>query len=125
MYVQNLESFGPTPLAPLAELADGALPSPVAAAGAAGDAISRLVPPMVGEAMQQNPFQAAMFGPLAGLIQQLMQMLQSMMYGGGSPPYGGGGCPPYGGGGEQFFGSANGASTGDPHLSFNGNHWDS
>lgn len=31
------------------------------------------------------------------------------------------GSPNYGG--EQYFGSANGGSNGDPHLSFNGNTW--
>jgi hypothetical protein len=129
MYVQPLENFGPTPLAPLAELTDGAFPPAQQAAGASGDAISRLIPPFIDQAMLQNPMQTAMFGPLASLMQQLMQMLQSMMgsgspYGGCPVPYGGGGsCAPYGG--EQFFGNANGASTGDPHLSFNGNHWDS
>ena len=64
-----------------------------------------------------------------GMLQQLMQMLQSLMgYGGRAAPYGGSGsCPPYGGngscaphGGERFFQNATARVEGDPHLSFNG-----
>jgi len=43
-------------------------------------------------------------------------------YGTGCPPGYGTGCPPYGN--ERYYGSATGASQGDPHLSFNGNTWD-
>jgi len=46
---------------------------------------------------------------------------------GSTNPFGGtcpsGGCPQYGN--EQYFQNANGASQGDPHLSFNGNSWNS
>jgi hypothetical protein len=41
------------------------------------------------------------------MLQQLMQMLQSLT--------GSGGCN-----GERFFQNATGSSDGDPHLSFNG-----
>src|SRR6185312_8229572 len=117
MYVQPLDGqLGPTTLAPLDNAAEGvfssaesALPSPLGAA----DAISRMMPPLAG-GTTPNPMQTAMFGPLPGLLQQLMQMLQSMMYGGGCGGYG-----------EQYFSNASGSSTGDPHLSFNGSHWDS
>jgi hypothetical protein len=53
-----------------------------------------------------------MLGPLMGMLSQLMQMLQSLM--------GYQSC-----GNERFFRNADGASTGDPHLSFNGNRWSS
>jgi hypothetical protein len=78
-----------------------------------------------------------------GLLQQLVQMLQSMMgygcgapYGGGNgncAPYGNGNgsCAPYGNGNgscapygnERYFQNANGSSQGDPHLSFDGARW--
>jgi hypothetical protein len=141
MSIQPLEgSLGSTPFTPFSGLGDGAgALTPEFAPGStiSGDAISRIVPPWLTGAMS-NPTQTAMFGPLPGLMQQLMQMLQYFMgagmgspYGsnGGStacPPYGGGstGCPPYGGN-EEFFRTATGASEGDPHLSFNGNKWNS
>ena len=83
------------------------------------------------------------FGPLMGMLQQLMQMLQSLMGYGcnctvrqlpaiwefGAPPYGNGGCPPNGNescppfGNDRFFQNAAGSSDGDPHLSFNGAQW--
>jgi hypothetical protein len=93
-----------------------------------------------------------MYNPLTSMLAQLMQMMQTMMsslglgsgYGSSYPPgYGGSAYPPgYGGssyppgcgtgtpgcpqyGNEQYYGSATGASQGDPHLSFNGNTWNS
>lgn len=138
MYVQPLDGqLGPATLAPLEAAADGVLsPAQNALSQPLGteDGISRFVPPGIGNAMLQNPMQTALFGPLSGLLQQLMQMLQSMMgsegYGGynaygGYNGYGGyaGGCNGYGN--EQYFSSASGSSTGDPHLSFNGSHWNS
>ena len=130
MLVQPLESqLGPAMIEPLGAEAENPIASLASALPSTlsqSDAISRLVPPWTGS-MMQNPMQTAFFGPLAGLIQQLMQMLQSFMGCGGYSGYGGsgssGGCSPYGG--EQFFSTASGASTGDPHLSFNGNHWNS
>ena len=137
MYVQPLEGqFGPT-LAPLETAADSALSpaqSVLSQTFGAEDGISRFVPPWIENGMTQNPMQTAMFGPLSGLLQQLMQMLQSMTgsQGYGYGGYGGyGGCSGYGGcggngyGNEQYFANASGSSTGDPHLSFNGSHWDS
>lgn len=132
MYVQPLDGqLGPTTLAPLEPAADGIFsPAQSALSQSIGseDGISRFVPPGIGNAMLQNPMQTALFGPLSGLLQQLVQMLQSMMGSGGyggCNGYGGytGGCSSYGN--EQYFSNASGSSTGDPHLSFNGSHWDS
>jgi hypothetical protein len=130
MYVQPYENtLGLSTLAPLGDVADGALSGmeePLSAAATPGDAISFSGAPWL-NAMTQNPAQTALFGPLASLMQQLMQMLQSVLgYQSGGAPYGS--CPPYGGspyGGEQYFPNAGGASFGDPHLCFNGNHWNS
>ncbi|HKE36663.1 MAG TPA: hypothetical protein VKB39_04480 [Candidatus Baltobacteraceae bacterium] len=135
MYVQPLDGqLGPTTLAPLETAGESVLAPAQSALSAplgAEDGISRFVPPGISNAMLQNPMQTALFGPLAGLMQQLMQMLQSMMgyegYGAGNGygGYGGytGGCNGYGN--EQYFPNASGSSSGDPHLSFNGSHWDS
>jgi hypothetical protein len=137
MYVQPLDGqLGPATLAPLETPGESILPAAQNALAqpiGSADGISRFVPPGISGAMLQNPMQTALFGPLAGLMQQLVQMLQSMMgyesYGGGSAyggnGYGGyaGGCGGYGN--EQYFPNAAGSSTGDPHLSFNGSHWDS
>lgn len=59
----------------------------------------------------QNPL-GSMFGffPGGNILQQLYQMLQQMFSNQGA--------------GEQYFQDANGASVGDPHLSFNGQTWD-
>ncbi len=132
MYVQPLDGqLGPATLAPLETAADGIFSSAQGALSqplGTEDGISRFVPPGISNAMLQNPAQTALFGPLSGLLQQLMQMLQSMMgyesYGGCSG-YGGypGGCSGYGN--EQYFSNASGSSSGDPHLSFNGSHWNS
>lgn len=131
MYVQPLDGqLGAATLAPLESAAENVLsPAQTALSAPLGaeDAISRLVPPLIGSA-GTNPMQTAMFGPLPGMLQQLMQMLQSMMGYGGFGGYGGyggytGGCNGYGN--EQYFSNASGSSTGDPHLTFNGNHWDS
>ncbi len=164
MYVQPLDgSLSPNSLASPAgnAEAEGALfQGP--AAPAAGDNISRFVPPSFNESSAASPYGDEygnsgalqnVFAPLMGILQQLMQMLQSLMgyggnapygsggcppygsggcppYGSGSyPPYGSGGCPPYGSGGcppngnESYFQNATGASDGDPHLSFNGAKW--
>jgi len=136
MSIQPLEgSLGSTPLTPFSGIGEGAgsLSQEFAPGAIAGDAISRMVPPWLAGTMS-NPGQTAMLGPLPGLIQQLMAMLQSLMGGAGAgSQYGNGTCPPYGGGNdcsayggnEQFFPAANGASEGDPHLSFNGSKWNS
>jgi hypothetical protein len=138
MYVQPYENtLGLSTLAPLGDMEDGAFSSlggGMPGTVTPGDAISISGAPWL-NAMTQNPAQTALFGPLAGLMQQLMQMLQSILGYQGGAPYGGGpygapygGCPPSGCspyGGEQFFSSAGGASVGDPHLSFNGSHWNS
>jgi hypothetical protein len=131
MSIQPLEGpLGPTSLPSFPNLnGAGALSQETAPGSMTGDAISRIAPPWLTGTMS-NPAQTAMFGPLPGLLQQLLQMLQYMMGGsfasdGGCSPYGygNGSCSPYGN--EQFFQNANGASEGDPHLSFNGSKWNS
>ncbi|MGA2760328.1 MAG: hypothetical protein ABSF08_08430 [Candidatus Cybelea sp.] len=146
MYVQPLEgSLGPNSLSSLAGNAQEGPLFEGAVAPAAGDNISRFVPPWLNDGAATSPYGEAsyndssmqgLFGPLMGMLQQLMTMLQSMMgYGGCTSPYGGnggkGGCgSPYPGNGscqprngEHFFQNATGSSDGDPHLSFNGSKW--
>jgi hypothetical protein len=143
MYVQPLEgSLGPNSLSSLAGDAQEGPLFEGATAPAAGDNISRFVPPWLndeaaaspyGDASYSNSSMQGLFGSLMGMLQQLMAMMQSMMgYGGCSSPYGGnGGCgSPYAGNGscrprdgEHFFQNATGSSDGDPHLSFNGAKW--
>jgi hypothetical protein len=123
MYVQPLEgSLGPNSLSSLAGNAQEEAVFGGAVAPAAGDNISRFVPPWLndgaaaspdGEASYNNPSMQGLFGPLMGMLQQLMQMLQSLM--------GNGSCQPRNG--EHFFQNATGSSDGDPHLSFNGAKW--
>src|SRR5579871_2369835 len=102
------------------------------AAPAAGDNISRFVPPWFNQGGAAASYAGGyggdgsvqgLFGPLMGVLQQLMQMLQSLMGYGCNAPYGGGGCQ--GGGNERYFQNATGSSEGDPHLSFNGSKWNS
>lgn len=101
-------------------------------APAAGDNISRFVPPWYNQGSVAAPYAGGygndgsvqgMFGPLMGVLQQLMQMLQSLMGYGCNAPYGNGNCS--GGGNERYFQNASGSSEGDPHLSFNGSKWNS
>lgn len=129
------------PFSAAGEEAGSPLTSGFAAGSPASDAISRIVPPWMTDTMS-NPGQTAMLGPLPGLLQQLMQVLQQLMGSLGGTQYPGPGqgapygrdpnCPPYGGnsncppyGGERYFQNADGASVGDPHLSFNGQKWNS
>jgi hypothetical protein len=128
MYVQSLDGqLGPATLAPMETSGESILPPAQNALSqpfGSEDAISRFVPPWLSNGMLQNPMQTAFFGPLSGLLQQLMQMLQSMMGSETCGAYGGyRGCSGYGG--ERYFANATGSSTGDPHLSFNGSHWNS
>jgi hypothetical protein len=74
------------------------------------DTIARLATPWLTDGAAPSPY--GMLGPMMGMLSQLMQMLQSLM--------GYQSC-----GNERFFRNADGASTGDPHLSFNGNRWNS
>ena len=146
MSIQPLDGqLSPSPLSAFAGIGDagGSLSQAGAQGTLSSDAISRMVPPWLAGTVS-NPAQTALFGPLPGLLQQLVQMLQQMMggaYGEGCYPYGGSGaggggyCPPYGGSGscapygpygnESYFQNASGASEGDPHLSFNGQKWNS
>jgi hypothetical protein len=134
MYVQPLEgSAGPNSVASPGESPEGETgflqgTSP----SAAGDDISRFVPPWQSESAGDSPYGAGygtqgsfqgLFGPLMGMLQQLMQMLQSMMGYGCNAPYGSGNCQPNGK--ERYFQNATGSSDGDPHLSFNGARWNS
>ncbi len=133
MYVQPLEgSLGSNSLSSLAGNAQEGPLFEGASAQAAGDNISRFVPPWLNDGAATSPYGEAsyndsslqgLFGPLMGMLQQLMTMLQSMMgYGGCPSPYGGNGsCAPRNG--EHFFQNATGSSDGDPHLSFNGAKW--
>jgi hypothetical protein len=146
MYVQPLDgSLSPSSLtSPPANAEAGGVLFQGAGAPAAGDNISRFVPPWsnegegpYGEGSLNPGSLQTVFGSLMGLLQQLMQTLQSMMGYGGTTPYGSGGCPPYAGGGcepygngacrpyggERFFQNATGSSEGDPHLTFNGEKW--
>ncbi len=101
-------------------------------APSAGDNISRFVPPWFNQGSVGAPYSGGygndgsvqgMFGPLMGVLQQLMQMLQSLMGYGCNSSYGSGNCS--GGGNERYFQNASGSSEGDPHLSFNGSKWNS
>jgi hypothetical protein len=126
MYVQPLEgSLGSNSLSSLAGNAQEGPFFEGAAAPAAGDNISRFVPPWLndgaaaspyGEASYNNTSLQGLFGSLMGMLQQLMTMMQSMMGYGGN-----GSCLPRNG--EHFFQNATGSSDGDPHLSFNGAKW--
>jgi hypothetical protein len=120
MYVQPLDgALGANPLSLLAgtQSGAGAPPAGQLPGTLASDAISRMVPPGISSGMSQNPLMTGLFGPLYGMLEQLMQMLQQMLGGAGTcyPPYG------Y----EQYFQNATGGSSGDPHLSFNAEHWNS
>lgn len=118
MSIQPLDGpFGPASLSPFSGSGDAGSTAQGGVTGTiSGDAISRMAPPWLSGALG-NPAQTAMFGPLPGLLQQLVQLLQQMM-GGSSGSYGPGGN-------EQYFQNADGASVGDPHLSFNGTKWNS
>ena len=84
MYVQPFESQLPTPgLLPFADAeenvlsATGGLPS---ATPNAGDAIARLVPPSMNPGILTGPTGATnALWPFSGMLQQIIQMLQSMM----------------------------------------------
>lgn len=133
MLVQPLDGpLGPTSLsAPASNAENGGALFGGAAPPAAGDNISRLVPPWFNEDGGSDNGYAnsgslqGVFGPLMGVLQQLMQVLQSLMGYGCNSPYSGGvsggNCPPYGK--ERYFQNASGSSEGDPHLAFNGAKW--
>ncbi len=141
MYVQPLEgSVSPNSLAsPVGNPAQEGALLQGPAAPAAGDNISRFVPPELNDGADYGGGYGSsgslqgVFGSLMGVLEQLMQMLQLLMGYGCSAPYGSGGCnAPYGPGGnapcppygnERFFQNASGSSEGDPHLSFNGAKW--
>lgn len=110
MYVSPFEGpFSSGTLSPLSGTLTGeAAPLDGSTPPLAGDSIARSGPPWLSDGSTAAPY--AMFGPLMGMLSQLMQMLQSLM--------GYQGC-----GNERFFRTANGSSEGDPHLSFNGNRW--
>jgi hypothetical protein len=114
MYVQPLEGSlsanSPSSLTGTLDgegvLDEGGL-SDSAVSTAAGDNISRFLPP---SGLGESPASMqGMFGSLMSVLTQMMQMLQSMMG--------------YGGCNERFFANATASSEGDPHLSFDGNRW--
>ena len=81
MSIQPLDGqLSPTPLSVFAGIGDagGSLSQAGAQGTLSGDAISRMVPPWLAGTVS-NPAQTALFGPLPGLLQQLVQMLQQMM----------------------------------------------
>jgi hypothetical protein len=122
MYLQPLEGSLSPSLSPLpggAVEGEGTLLDGSASGALSGDAISRFVPPSYSGSATGTECQPGMYGSLAGMMEQLMQMLAQLM------GYSGGGntCMPYGN--EQYFQNANGGSNGDPHLSFNGSTWNS
>lgn len=96
---------------------------PGAARAASSDAISRMLPPWLhaGNAADQTSsaggFALYGAGGLLGMLSQLLQQFATLF-----ARFASSGSP---GDDERYFGTANGASTGDPHLSFNGNQWDS
>jgi hypothetical protein len=155
MYVQPFDGQLTPPLSALGGSGEAQSALTLAFPGMlAPDDIARFAPPLTagssGAAASQT-FSPGQYGsvasnPLASMMAQLMQMLQMMMgsYGSGlgsaassalGSPYGsaslpGTGCTPAGAtcpnyGNEQYFQNASGASQGDPHLSFNGNTWNS
>jgi hypothetical protein len=133
MYVQPFEgSLAANPLSTLAGNVEGEGQLFEGTAAPDGDNISRFVPPWPGDGAAAPPYGETpyngssfngLFGPLMGMLQQLMQMLQGITgYGGCNAPYGGyQKCGAYRN--ERFFQNANGSSEGDPHLSFNGARW--
>lgn len=97
------------------------------ASAPAGDNISRFAPPWLnqsngeitagygdGDASPGLPL--GLFEPLMGVLQQLMQVLQSLI------GYGCNGGPAQNAN-ERYFQNATGSSDGDPHLTFNGAKW--
>lgn len=131
MLVQPLDSpLGPNSLSvPASNAENGGALFQGASPTAAGDNISRFVPPWFNQG-GNSPYDdgspnsgslQGVFGPLMGVLQQLMQVLQSLMGYGCNLPYSGGNCPPSGK--ERYFQNASGSSEGDPHLSFNGAKW--
>jgi len=134
MMVLPYETQEQSPLAPA--LGDGLGANPGAAqspfasgfSGIGNDLISRLLPPIIpgsGSSGTNSGFGglgglgSGGFGLLTGLLTQIGQLISQLFGGGGSPGNGGS----FGGNPEQLFGAANGGSVGDPHLSFNGQHW--
>lgn len=131
MYVQPLDGpLGTNSLTAPTVNAEGGGAVFQGAAPAAGDNISRFVPPWYNQGTAESQYGdgyanpsslQGLFGPLMGMLQQLMGALQSLMGYGCNGPYSGGNCPPPGN--ERFFQNATGSSAGDPHLSFNGQKW--
>ncbi len=120
MYVQPLDAPGAGAVsAPLGNaegngtLFSGGTPPP------AGDNVTRFVPPWFNQSAGSSQ---GLFTPLLGMLQQMMQMLSSLMgYGCNGSSGNGVGCQPYGN--ERYFQNATGSSEGDPHLSFKGENW--
>ncbi|MBV9232625.1 MAG: hypothetical protein JO030_01170 [Candidatus Eremiobacteraeota bacterium] len=121
MYVQPLDAPGAGALsAPTGNAQGNGTLMAGGMAPAAGDNVTRFVPPWFNQGAGGSP--QTFFTPLMGMLQQLMQMLSSLLgYGCNGSSGNGLGCPPYGN--QQYFHNATGSSEGDPHLSFKGEHW--
>jgi hypothetical protein len=96
------------------------------ASSSGNDGISRLIPSLgdgLGGGLPAAPFVGLGpgIGPLLQSIMGMLRQLGQMISGNGSGASGSGTrC-----GNETFFRNAAGSSTGDPHLAFNGQRWDS
>lgn len=113
MLVQPYERQAEGPLSSfLREMEAGPNGSAAPAKGStsAADSVARYQPPWStgGEPDPSSP----VLGEIGEILQELLQLLQRLAQG---IPLGGN---------EQFFHNATAASAGDPHLSFNANHWD-
>lgn len=118
MSVQWLEQPDPTLSPALGGFYDGApalTQPPAFAGGLGGDSISQFAPSGQGGLYSSGTSS----GGSSSIIQQLMSVIQQLL---GQMGFGNSGGSDSSGN-EQYFSSATGGSTGDPHLSFNGSTW--
>jgi len=76
----------------------------------ATDSVARYQPPWFASGATGSA--SSVLGGIGEILQELMQLLQRLAQG----------IPQFGN--ERFFRNATASSSGDPHLSFNANHWD-
>lgn len=113
MLVQPYERQAEGPLSSFLRQMEAGPNSPAAPAQDstnASDSVARYQPPWFSGG-EPGPG-SSVLGEIGEILQELMQLLQRLAQG----------IPQ--GGNEQFFRSATASSSGDPHLSFNANHWD-